>query len=186
MAACFRPFPRAAQRVAPRVAALLAGTLLAACAPTLDWREIRPEGSAMVAMFPCRPDRHARDVMLAGQRTRMNLLVCEAGGNSFALGWVDAHDAAAASAVLAELRRLAADHIGATPVAPLPLRLAGSTPDPQAAELRLQGRLPDGAEVRERALFFAHGLRAYQASAIGRRLDDAAAQEFLAGLKLPT
>lgn len=169
-----------------RMLPLLGCAWAAACSPPLDWREIRPEGSPMVAMFPCRPDRHARDVTLAGARLRMNLLVCEAAGNTFALGWVDAADAAGTSAALAELRRLAAEHIGAAAPAARPLRLAGSTPDPQAADLRLQGRLPDGAEVHERALFFAHGLRAYQASAIGRRLNDEAAQDFVAGLKLPT
>jgi len=166
------------------VPSVVCALLAVACTPTLDWREIRPEGGALIAMFPCRPDRHVRDVTLAGVRTRMNLMVCEAGGNTFALAWIDVPGAAGTSAALADLRRLAAEHIGAPSPGTAPLRLIGSTPDPQAAELRLQGRLPDGAEVHERAVFFAHGQRAYQASAIGRRLDEAAAQEFVAGLKL--
>lgn len=170
-----------------RLALATTGVLaLAACSPAHDWREVRPEGDTLVALFPCRPDRHARDVVLAGARTRMNLLVCEAAGNTFALGWVDAPDPARASAVLAALRQLAAEHIGATAPTVAPLRLAGATPDAQAADLRLAGRLPDGAAVQERAVFFAHGLRAYQASAIGRSLNDEAAQEFVAGLKLPS
>jgi hypothetical protein len=162
------------------------GAAAAACTPTLDWREVRPEGGALLAMFPCRPDRHQREVSLAGERRRMNLLVCAAGGNTFALGYVDTPDAARAGAVMAELRTLAAEHIGVPTPTVAPYRLAGMTPNPQAAELRLQGKLPDGNEVRERAVFFAHGLRVYQASTIGRHLDEEAAQDFVSGLKLPS
>ena len=39
---------------------------LIACSPTLDWREARPEGSGVAALFPCRPDQHERTVRIAG------------------------------------------------------------------------------------------------------------------------
>ena len=45
----------------------------AACTPTLDWREVRPEASGLVALFPCKPDRHARRAV-AGVCGRLTLL----------------------------------------------------------------------------------------------------------------
>ena len=40
--------------------------VLSACTPTYNWREVRPEGSGVVLMMPCKPDSHARRVRLAG------------------------------------------------------------------------------------------------------------------------
>ena len=64
--------------VALPIALVLGG--LGACSPTLDWRETAAEGSGVVAMFPCRPDRHARTLDLVGSKLKMEKLVCPAGG----------------------------------------------------------------------------------------------------------
>ncbi|MFO1268454.1 MAG: hypothetical protein U1F67_17830, partial [Rubrivivax sp.] len=43
------------------VIALLAAAL-GACSPALDWREVRPAGTAVVALMPCRPNASTRSV----------------------------------------------------------------------------------------------------------------------------
>ena len=55
----------------------LALASLSACSPTLDWRETAAEGSGVVALFPCRPDRHARTLELVGSKLKMEMLVCQ-------------------------------------------------------------------------------------------------------------
>jgi len=42
-----------------RLAAVLmtAMALLAACSPTLNWREVRPEGTRLALLLPCKPDK---------------------------------------------------------------------------------------------------------------------------------
>ena len=59
--------------------------LLAACSPSLNWREVRPEGSDAVMMFPCKPQRFARQVPLAGGKVEMHLSSCTVEGVTYAL-----------------------------------------------------------------------------------------------------
>ena len=170
----------------PMTIAVLATALAGlACSPTLDWRELRPEDSGIAALFPCKPDRHARKVVVAGHALRMEMLVCSAGGSTYALAFADLPDPAAVAPVLAELRALAITNIAAAPASAASLQVPGMTPNPQAARIALTGRLPDGAAVQEQAAFFARGMRVYQASVVGARLAGDAADTFLAALKLP-
>ncbi len=171
----------------PLRAVLLIATVVAAagCSPALDWREFVPEGTDVTVNFPCRPDRVARKVMLAGAATQMQMLVCSAGNATFALAFVDVDDPARVGDTLAELRRLAVANVqGATPET-LPLQVRGMTPNPGAARLSVSGRLPDGAAVRAHASFFVRGRRVYQASVIGSQPAPDAVEPFMAGLKFP-
>lgn len=165
--------------------ALAAALAAAACSPALDWREFQPEGSGVVATFPCKPDRHARTVKLAVQTVRIELLACGADETQFALSYFDLDDPARVSVALAELQALAAGNLGAAQPQAQPAQVPGMTPNPAAARLRLEGRQPDGSTLHEEAVFFAKGLRVYQATVLGRRLPPGAAEMFLAGLRLP-
>jgi hypothetical protein len=166
-------------------AVVLAGLLtIAGCSPPLDWRELRPEGKGLVAMFPCKPDRHARPVMVAGQRVRMEMLVCGADGATFALSFADLPDPAAVSPALSELRAIAAANVAGTVSESVELQVPGMTPNAQARRVAIVGRLPDGAAVVEQVAVFAKGLRVYQASVIGVTRSADAARIFLASLKL--
>ncbi len=146
-------------------AAALAATL-AACAPTLDWREARPEGSAAVLLFPCRPQQQRRDVTLAGRLVAMRMNGCNAGGANFALATVDARDPGQVTAELAALRTQLLANIGSSAEAQ-PLVLAGATPNPESVRLRAVGNRPDGSRVVADAAFFVKGLTLYQATVLG-------------------
>ena len=164
--------------------ALAVAISLGACTPTLDWREFEPEDSGIVVTFPCRTDRHARQVVVAGAAARMEMLVCEAGGATYALAFIDVAGPAEVTSALADLRAVAAGNLGVAEPAAEPLRVQGMTPNPMAARLRIHGRRPDGAAVQEEAAFFAKGLRVYQASVLGAALADAVVDTFFGGLKL--
>lgn len=156
-----------------------------ACSPALDWRETAAEGSGVVAMFPCRPDRHARSVELAGSKLKMEMLVCPAAGATYALSFADVPEPARVTAALAELRAAALRNVQALQPEIVPARVAGMTPNAEAVRVSASGRLPDGAAVQAHAVFFAKGLRVYQGSVIGAKPEAEANEVFFAGIRFP-
>lgn len=159
------------------------GVAVAACSPANDWRELHPEGATVSVQFPCKPDRHARQVRLAGRLVQLDLLACESQGVTFALAFADMGDPAAVTPALDELRSAAARNAQASDLREQPLAVPGMTPNPRAVRLAFAGRRPDGTPVQEEAGFFAHGLRVYQATMLGPRLTDDATGAFFAGLR---
>lgn len=145
--------------------------LLAACQPSLNWREVRPAGSGAAAMFPCKPD--------VEQRAGMGLAHCKAGAAEFALSWADLPDPTQAGAALRAMP-LALSARLALPLLPGPtLRVPGMTPLPQAAQHRLTGK--DGVT---HVAVFSHGGRVYQAL-MRLDLDDSVAWDtFVKGLRV--
>lgn len=163
----------------------LALAALGACSPALDWRETAAEGSGVVAMFPCRPDHHARTVELVGSKLKMEMLVCPAAGSTYALSFVDVPDPAWVNAALAELRVAALRNVQALPPELAPAQVAGMTPNAEAVRLSASGRLPDGIAVQAHLVFFAKGLRVYQGSVIGEKPAAEANEVFVAGFRFP-
>ncbi|HEX4234894.1 MAG TPA: hypothetical protein VH041_11350 [Caldimonas sp.] len=156
------------QRARPRTVVVMALALgVAACAPALDWREARPESSGVVLMFPCRPQDHERNVALAGAVVPMRLHSCSAGGANFALATLETGDPARVTPELAALRGQLLDNLAGTATEQHPLTLAGSTPNPQSARVRIVGKRPDGSPVVADAAFFVRGLTLYQATVLG-------------------
>lgn len=166
-------------------ALLLAALLLAACSPALDWRELRPEDSGVVAMFPCRPASHARKLPLAGGEVLLTLHACQAGEVTWALSHADLGDPGRVSLALDELRRSAAANIGAGEPQALPLAVPGATPYAGSGRSALAGRGADGRAVQSQVAVFAKGTRVFQATAIGPALPAEALQTFFDGLKTP-
>jgi hypothetical protein len=164
---------------------LLAALLLAACSPALDWRELRPEDSGAVAMFPCRPSSHARKVVLAGGEVLLTLHACSAADTTWALAFADLADPARVRPALDELRRSATANIAAQETRELALAVPGATPHPGAARLALAGRRADGGPVQEQVAVFAKGTRVYQATVIGAALPEEGLEVFFGGLKTP-
>jgi hypothetical protein len=165
-------------------AALALASALAACSPTLDWREVRPEGAGLLALFPCKPSKDARRVALAGVPLRIGLQACQAGGATFALSFADTGDPARVAATLEALRAAAGINLSGTPVVVGPAQVPGMTPQALAQRVALQGRLPDGSAVRQELLFFVKGTVIYQATVLGPHVDPAAIDAFFEGLKL--
>jgi hypothetical protein len=164
---------------------LLAVLALAGCSPTLDWRELRPEGGQAQASLPCKPASHARRVTLAGVSVQMSMYACSAAGTTFALTFADLGDPALVSSALAELATAVATHVRASaPAASQPFAVRGMTPNANAALWHVAGTLPDGRAVQERAALFAHGTSVYQATMLGPTLDVATQEAFFGALRI--
>lgn len=156
---------------------------LAGCSPTLDWREFVPEGTDLRVAFPCRPDRHARSIPLAGATVRMEMLVCAAAGSTFAVSFADVVDPARVADSLVNLRDSAIANLRSQDPRRETLRITGMTPNPQAVRVSMSGTLPDGTAAKWHAAFFARGLRVYQATVIGAEPVPQAVDTFFAALR---
>jgi hypothetical protein len=164
---------------------LLAAAVLAGCAPVLDWREVRPEGSGLRLLFPCKPAHHSRNVALAAGQVKLQLSACKAGDATWALAVADVADPARVGPALVELHEAAARNLAATQVQPLALQIEGATPNPASRRMRLDGRLPDGRVVAEQVAVFAKGTQVFQATVLGERVDADAADTFFGSLRFP-
>ena len=154
-------------------------SLLSACQPALNWREARPAGAGVVALFPCKPETEQRPAQ--GQQGAMGLAQCEAAGKRFALSWADAPDPTQAGAALKAMPQALAAKLGQALPAGEVLQVPGMTPLPEAAHYRIAG-----AGGVTRVAVFAHGGRVYQALMTAERDDAAAWESFRAGWTIET
>jgi len=160
-----------------------AALALVSCSPALNWREVRPEGSDLVAMFPCKPDRFVRQVPLAGSRVEMQLVSCAVDGVSYAVVHARVADPMQVGPALDALRSAAAANIGGQAASQVPFSVVGMTPNPHAVRFSAEGQAADGTPVREQAGVFARGLQVYQATVVGPRLDAQGTETFFTGLR---
>jgi hypothetical protein len=156
---------------------------LAACAPALDWRDIRPADSGVQLQFPCKPTSQQRRVPLAGATVNLVLYACAADGLTWGLGYADVGDPARVGPALAELAAAAAANLNAAPAQPVPLQPPGATPHAASLRSHLQGRLPDGKPVQMDVVVFTHGTQVFQASVLGERLPGEAVETFLGSVR---
>ena len=170
-----------------RAAALAALLTLGACSPTFNWRELRLDGTPLLAVMPCKPESATRSVPLAGAPTTLHMHSCEAGGLRFAVAWADVGNAAQVPVALAAWRSasLQSMRVASTPADDAPhgwtVTVAGA---PAAQGVKALGQNPQGQPVQTRAAYFAQGTQVYQAAVYGPKLPDEAVDAFFAGLRL--
>jgi hypothetical protein len=170
-------------RAVTAVLALACGAL--ACTPVLDWRDVRPPGAGLVALFPCKPAGHARRIVLADTPVEMTIYACSAGGATYAVGFTDLGHAERVERGLSALAEAAARNIGSALAADAtPMSVPGMTPNPRAQLFSLVGRLADGRPVQERVAVFSRGTRVYQATIVGAQLRADAVDAFFGALRL--
>ena len=167
-----------------RVGAVAILSQMPACTPTLDWRELRPDGASVAISMPCKPSVFARKVTLQQTLVEMSLHACSAGGVTWALAHADVGDPGKVTPALKELRQSAASNLGA-PLPPLlPSSPPGATPNAEGGRSEIEGKLPDGRKVSELVLVFARGTRVFQATAVADRLPGEAAETFVSSIRL--
>lgn len=157
---------------------------IVACSPVLDWREVRPEGAGLSAMFPCKPDRQTRAVVLAGTSVSLQMLACTAGGVTWGLSSADLGDPGRVGPALEALRASRLSNLDGREVEARPLQETGMTPNPQAVRVRIAGRRPDGSAIGEEAWLFARGTRVFHVAALGGDPPADALASFFGGVKL--
>jgi hypothetical protein len=165
-------------------AASLAASLLMACSPVLDWRDVRPADTGLQLLLPCKAQAQARQLLLSGQSVKLSMWACSAGGQTWALAFADVQDPARAAPALAELLTAAASNLGSAGGQPLPLKVPGATPHPGSQRLAISGRLPNGQAVQEQVAVFVLGTRVFQATVLGENLNAEAVETFFGSLRV--
>lgn len=152
------------------VAALFTLALMG-CSPAFNWREVRPDGTRLSLLLPCKPDKAQKTVPLGGQPTVLAMLGCDAGGATFAVAVADLGDAAKAGPVLAQWQGLTLANMkaGSRAASPgpggaqvVPLKLPGASAEPAPLLVSAQGQRADGTAVMGRAAYFAQGSQVFQ------------------------
>lgn len=166
--------------VAAGAASLLA---LTGCSPTFDWRESRPV-DGLTLLFPCRPGEATRVVAIAGGRETMSLWSCSAGDLTFAVSRLDATEPARVGPLLAALREALVANVASSAPQVIAAKVPGATEHPLAQRLVLRGQRADGTPLEVQGQFFCQGLRVFQASVVGSRLDPQALELFFSSLKI--
>jgi len=163
------------------VASFLASVLmLAACSPALNWREVRPEGTRLALLLPCKPDKAQKTVPLGGPATPLSMLGCDAGGATFAVAVAQLGDVAQAAPVLAQWQSLTLANMKAGPAQVAPLKIPGAA---AAVLVKAQGKRADGAVVEGQAVYFAQGAQAFQVVLYADRIAPEVAETFFSSLK---
>jgi len=171
-------------------AALAAVLALAACSPTFNWRDVRPDNTGLALLLPCKPDKAIKTVPLGGQPAELAMLGCDAGGATFAVAVADIGDAARAEAVLAQWQQLTLVNMKAGPVGTgagatqvTRFRPTGMLTGPPALMVRAQGRRADGRAVAGQAAYFARGSQLFQVVLYADVLDPEVAETFFSSLR---
>ena len=164
------------------IAAAAAVGLLAACNPTFNWREVRPDETRLGLLLPCKPDKAEKIVPLGGRPTPLRLLGCDAGGATFAVAVADMGDAAQVAEVLTQWQNVTLANMKAGAPQLTPLVLKGAAPSPAPVLVKAQGRRADGTAVSGQAAYFAQGTQVFQAVVYAGKLSPDVAETYFASL----
>ena len=182
-AAALRSAAPAAQAVLTVLIAPAAALSMAACSPALDWREVRPAGTAVVATLPCKPNVSTRTVELAGQVVRLSLLACKAEDLTWALAAADVAEPARVGPALLALRESTRANLQGQVVEAVPAAVRGATPHAAQARVFVRGHRQDGTAASARFIVFSHGTQVFQATVLGARRSESAAATFFDSLR---
>ena len=156
---------------------------LTACSPTLNWREVRPEGTALSLLLPCKPDKAEKQVPLGSTPTALRMLGCDAGGLTFAIAAADVAISAQVPAILLAWQQLTLANMKAAKADSIQtLKVAGANSAP-AVWVKATGLRADGSPVVGHAAYFAQGATVFQAVIYGAEVKPDVAETYFSGMK---
>jgi hypothetical protein len=177
-----RLIPLSMPRFQPAALMLAVSSLIAACSPTFNWREVRPDETRLALLLPCKPDKAEKMVPLGGRPTALRLLGCDAGGATFAVAVADLGDSSRASDVLTQWQALTLANMKAGTPQVTALKLKGATLSPAPVLVKAQGQRADGTVVSGQAAYFAQGTQVFQAVVYADKLAPEVAETYFASL----
>jgi hypothetical protein len=165
--------------------------LIAACTPTLNWREVRLESAdarTLKAQLPCKPDAATRQQQLGDFQVQLSMMGCVANEITFTLSRIPLKDPLMASQVLAAWQAAAVRNLRAKPASSvLPIAVSGAGTWPPAARMTLIGATAHG-DIAWFAAQTPTGLTLYQAAmyvnASAKQPDTEAVATFFESLQL--
>lgn len=161
-------------------------SLISACTPALNWREVRFEstdGSTLKAVLPCKPDTATRKQQLGGIQVDLSMMGCVANETIFTLARMPLTNPLDAPKVLAAWQAAAAANVKTNAVPSMAATVAGAGAWPIASRVTLTG-----TTTQAQILWFAKqsstGLTLYQAAVYGKQPNNEAITTFFESLQL--
>ena len=151
--------------------------VLAACTPTLNWREVSI--GPVLAMLPCKPDHGSRTVQLMDHDWQMYMTGCEAGGALYAISYLQLVDPATSSSLTQAWRQSALSRMQAAPPADAGVAF---TKNANAPIVHARGRKADGSAVQAQLRWFLVGTQLFHAAVYAPRLTNEMTEPFFADL----
>lgn len=170
-------------RLATYATAALAALVLAACGPTFNWRETSITATPLTALFPCKPQRASRRLVLGGAEVELQMTGCDAGGITFAIGHATVPSPGLAGPVLTQWRDATLAGMRAKSSGATILQLAGALEVPQSVRVKAVGSKPGGGELALQGAWFTRDNEVFGALLYGDFLNPDVADTFFAGLK---
>ena len=163
---------------------------LTACYPTFNWREVRPEGTALSLLLPCKPEKAQKILPIGGKPIPLTLLGCDAGDITFAVAEVSLANPQDVAPVLEQWQGATLVNMKVGTAAPgsaassfMLIKIAGASTQPPALLVRARGHRADGRPVSGHAAYFAHGSQAFQAVMYADNIPHDVAETFFSSLK---
>jgi len=162
--------------------AVVALACLTACNPTFNWRDVRPDGTQLALLMPCKPDAAQRTVPMAGQPTALALLSCDAGGVTFAVTVADVKTPDKVSAALDQWQSATLANMQAAPATPgATFKLPGLAS--AGVLVKATGQRANGQVVSGQAAYFAQGSQVFQVVLYADKVSPDVAETFFSGLR---
>lgn len=156
---------------------------LVACSPTLNWRDVRPEGTTLSLLLPCKPEKAEKQVPMGGKPTTLRMMGCDAGGLTFAVAAADVSEAGQVPAILLAWQQLTLANMKATKAeSTKALKIAGAT-GASGVWATARGQRADGSPVAGHAAYFAQGATVFQAVIYGADVKADIAETYFSGMK---
>jgi hypothetical protein len=159
-------------------------SVLHGCSPTFNWRDVRPDQTPLVALFPCKPDQGVRVVSMGAKDVTLTLLACNVGDATFALAYADMTDAAITGTALGQWKSATLATMRAQSSSERAFVIRGANVLPQSVQLEARGVRADGTAVAAQVVWFAVGSKVFQAAVYANTVSPAVTETFFSGLKV--
>lgn len=163
---------------------LLGASLITACSPKFDWREVHGTSAPYVVVLPAKPAMFSRPIHFGVIAVIMDMVAAEVGGATFAVGSAELPEGAETGAALAAMKTALVNNIHGTIKSEKSSAGAGNT---MSIEVEAVGSRNGSAQpVLMMARFVAQGRRVYQVLALGdeKSLPREATDVFFTSFKL--
>jgi hypothetical protein len=157
---------------------------LAACTPSLNWRELALDPTPLKLTLPCKPDSAERKLeMLPGREVVVHALGCEAAGATYVVLYADIGSAADLAAAMEGWKKASLASIHGVAERERPAVPAGALALPASTLVTASGTRANGRAVQSQAEYFAKGTLVFQAAVYSERITPELAEPFFAGLR---
>jgi hypothetical protein len=169
---------------------LVVATLISACTPSLNWREVRLDNSSLKTLLPCKPDHGSREVMVGNQDMRVSMSGCEAQGHLLAIARLPLPPGAQAADVTQAMNQWQAATLSnfkgqITGTQDLVIKHKESPAPATLQRLSATGMGPDGKTIESQMVWLVHEGQLIQAVVYAPKLSAEVTDTFFTGLELP-